>query len=392
MPSIAVRSLTVQTRGRTLLEDVTLDVPAAGTLAVIGPRGAGKTTLLRTLAGLQDHVSGDVVIGDRVANLADPRSRGLAFAPEDPPLHPRLDVFDNLAFAASLEPGASDVETAARAGAVADLLALGDLLALWPDDLDLAQRQRVTLGRELIRDRAGYLFDDVFSAQPERVRPHLRSLVVQWQRARHRTSIFTTESVADALALGDQIAVLHRGELFQAGDPRDVYEAPQDVLVASVVGSPPMNLVPAQVAGTQLLTALGPWTLSADRMRRLAGRERAVAGIRPEDVGLVGPGIAAPAGSIEFSARAGDVEWRGADQLVYLECRIPPELAAVVAGLENVYDFDLFQEFLVAQVPAHLAVTPGAQTRVAIAPARVHLFDADDGLDIGLSAGERPLG
>jgi multiple sugar transport system ATP-binding protein len=388
MASIALRQVTVRSRGHTVLDEVSLEVPAATSLAILGLRGAGKTTLLRTLAGLRDHAGGDVLIGDQVVNLADPRSRRLALAPDDPRLHPRLDVFDNLAFAAALEPGADDTNTAAAVSAVADLLALGDLMDVRADALDAAQRQRVALGRELVRDCPGYLFDDVFSAQPERVRPHLRSLVDQWQRSRHRTSIHTTETVEDALALGDQVAILHRGELRQSGTPREVYEHPDDVVAASLLGNPPINLLPAHVAGARLMTALGPWSSTAWPADRLARHSSVILGVRPEHV-RVGGGTpsAASAAAVVFTARVGAVEWRGADQLLYLACPLPQELSGVVSDLEDLNELDLFQEFIVARVPAEVPAVPGQDVRVAIAAEHVHIFDSCVGFDIAL--GER---
>lgn len=386
MSSIAARHLSVRSGGRTRLDDVSLHVPAGTSLAVMGPRGAGKTTLLRALAGLQDHAAGDVLIGERVLNLADPRARGLALLAAEPSLHPRLDVFDNLGFAASLEPGSEKTAIAAQVSAVAQLLALDGLLDLRPDDLDAAQRQRVALGRELIRDCAGYLFDDAFAQQPEQVRPHLRSVVSQWQRARHRTSIYATETVGDALMLGDQVAVLHRGHLHQIGPPREVYAEPHDVVCAAVLGSPPMNFVPASVDGGQLVTAVGPWSTSAARAGRLAGHRWVIAGVRPEDVTVVAEGSAPPAGAFTFSASVGDVEWRGADQLLYVPCPIPAAFSGAVSALEDAIDLDIFQEFIVAQVPATVAVAAGQDVRVAIAPDRVRVFDAQLGVDIQLGA------
>lgn len=386
MSSIATRHLSVRPRGRTGLDDVSLHVPDGTSLAVVGPRGAGKTTLLRALAGLQDHAAGDVLIGQRALNLADPRERGLALLAADPGLHPRLDVFDNLGFAASLEPGSEATAVAAGVSAVAHLLALEDLLELWPDDLDGAQRQRVALGRELVRDSAGYLFDDAFAQQPEQVRPHLRSVVSQWQRARSRTSIYATETVGDALVLGDQVAILHRGELHHVGPPREVYDEPDDVVSAAVLGSPPMNFVPASVDGRQLVTAVGPWSTTAARTDRLAGHRRVIVGVRPEHLAVVADGSPAPVGAFTFSAQVGEVEWRGADQLLYLPCPIVAELAGATSALEDTIDLDIFQEFIVAQVPAELAVAAGQEVRVAIMPDRVHVFDAQIGFDVLLGA------
>ena len=135
-----------------------------------------------------------------VVNAAGPRTRDLAMVFQDYELHPQLDVFDNLAFSSTLRRGFDKAALADRVREVAEFLAIADLLESKPADLDDAQRQRVALGRSLVRDAAAYLFDAPFSAQSDRVRTHVRSVTTQWQAENDRTSIFTTSDVAEALS------------------------------------------------------------------------------------------------------------------------------------------------------------------------------------------------
>ncbi len=267
MTSIELRNLTVAGPGdRPLLDDVSLKVENGSTLAIVGPSGAGKSLLLRVLIGLDEQTSGEILIDDVDVTKANPRSRDLSMTFQDYALHPQLDAFDNLAFSSTLRRdkpakrfrrGKLDkVAITDRVNSVSEFLALTDLLELKPAELDDAQRQRVALGRALVREAAAYLFDDPFSEQAPRVRPHVRSVTSQWQTEEGRTSIFTTSDIAEALTLADRVAVLHQGFVHQVGTPRELYEAPKDMFVAGFLGSPPMNLVPARPTGQQLVMPL----------------------------------------------------------------------------------------------------------------------------------------
>ncbi|AWB93094.1 ABC transporter ATP-binding protein [Aeromicrobium chenweiae] len=387
MTSIEVRHLTTASRtgSRPLLDDIVLDVPEGTTLAVTGPRGGGKSLLLRTLAGLEDHTGGDILLGDTVVNAVGPRGRDLAMVFQDYALHPHLDVFDNLAFSSTLRRGFDKDELSDRIHEVAELLALGDLLDLKPADLDDAQRQRVALGRSLVRDAQAYLFDSPFSAQSERVRTHVRSVTTQWQQERGRTSIFTTSSVEEALSNADRVAVMHQGFIHQVGTPRDLYERPADMFVAGYLGAPPMNLVPAFPMGKELVMPLATMLLDEPLLERIGERGVVVAGIRPEHcydaTGVGGQAVTDP---VEFTTRIDDVEWRGSSQFAYLGYEIAPEVEELLDEVEDLLEFDLFQSFLVAELAADSTLEPGMSIRVVIPRQRVHVFDPETGENLTL--------
>ena len=185
MTTIEVRHVSLDAPdGRRLLDDVSLSVASGSRLAVCGPPGAGKTALLRVLVGLDDHTDGDVVIDGTVVNAVGPRQRDMAMVFSDFALHPHLDVYDNLAFAARLRRGGDPDAIDDQVEEVADFLALDHVLEHKPSELDDSQRQRVAIGRALVRDALGYLFDEPFTAQDARVRAHVRSVTTQWQSDR----------------------------------------------------------------------------------------------------------------------------------------------------------------------------------------------------------------
>jgi multiple sugar transport system ATP-binding protein len=386
MTSIEVRNLTMAAKGgRPLLDDISLTVPSGETLALTGPSGAGKSLLLKTLIGLEEHTSGDILIDDVVVNSAGPRRRDLAMVFQDFALHPHLDVFDNLAFAATLRRGYDRKELSERINEVAELLALGELLDLKPAELDDAQRQRVALGRSLVRDAKAYLLDAPFSQQSERVRTQVRSVASQWQQENQRTSIFTTNDVAEALSTADRVAVMHQGYIHQVGTPRDLYERPADMFVAGYLGSPPMNLVPAFPIGRQLVMPLATMLIDDELLERIGERGVVVAGIRPEHCyDASGGGGQTVTDRVEFTTRIDDVEWRGSSQFAYLGYDIAPEVEDLLNEVEDLLEFDLFQNFLVAELAPESTLRPGMSIRVVIPRQRVHVFDPETGENLTL--------
>jgi multiple sugar transport system ATP-binding protein len=295
-------------------------------------------------------------------------------------LHPHLDVYDNLAFAARLRRDLDSDEIDDRVEEVAELLALTHVLELKPADLDDSQRQRVAIGRSLVRDALGYLFDEPFTAQDQRVRTHVRSVTTEWQADRGRTSIFTTSDAHEGLTLADRMAVMHRGIVHQVGSPRDLYDHPADLFVAAFLGAPAMNLLPAQVSGNQLLMPLATMPIDETFRDRLGDRHMVIVGIRPELChDATTPEGRAVVDRVDFTTRIDDVEWHGKTQLVYLGYELDPDVEATLTDIEDALDFDLFSNFIVAELPASSELRAGMTARIVVPRAAVHVFDAQTG-------------
>ena len=381
MTTIEVRHVSLDAPdGRRLLDDVSLSVPSGSQLAVCGPHGAGKSALMRVIVGIDDHTDGDVVIDGVVVNAVGPRQRDVAMVFSDFALHPHLDVYDNLAFAARLRRGTDDDAIDDRVEEVAEFLALSHLLELKPDELDDSQKQRVAIGRSLVRDALGYLFDEPFTAQDDRVRAHVRSVTTRWQAERQRTSIFTTSDVHEALTLADRIAVMHQGYVHQVGSPREIYDQPADLFVAGFLGVPAMNLVPARLSGQQLVMPLASIPVDEALRQRLGDREMVLVGIRPEQCHDATTSAGREVRErVEFTTRIDDVEWRGKTQLVYLGYELDPSVEETLTELEDSLDFDLFQNFVVAELPASSELRSGMTARIVVSRDAIHIFDAQTG-------------
>lgn len=376
MASIELRDVSFLHGDRALLEHVNLTVPDGQTLAIVGPPGAGKSLLLAILVGLQEPTSGDVLIDGEVVTTASPRARDLSMLFDDFALHPHLDVYDNLAFSSTLRRGYDRAELAERIEGVAEFLALDTVLSHRPDSLDDARRQRVATGRALVREAGAYLLDEPFAAQSDRLRSHVRSVVLQWQADHGRTTILTTTDIGEALSSADRVAVLHQGFVHQVGAPRELYEKPADMFVAGYLGAPPMNLIPGFPGSEGIETPVGTFVVDTALRERIAGRDVVVVGVRPEH--LV-ESESVPQGGFGISASVDDVEWHGRSQFIYLGYTIDPAIEVVLSEVEDLVEFDLFQSFVAVELPSDRTIAAGSTLTIAARPEHVHVFDPVSG-------------
>jgi multiple sugar transport system ATP-binding protein len=211
-------------------------------LVLLGPSGCGKTTLLRTIAGLEEATEGEVLIGGNVVNGLPPRARHVAMVFQSYALYPHKSVLDNIVFPLKAE----DMSKAARrekAEWAAGLLGIDHLLGRKPRQLSGGERQRVALARAMVREPSVFLLDEPLSNLDAKLRASARDELKQFQARLETTTIYVTHDQAEAMGLGDRIAVMYEGKVRQLGPPREVYEDPADTFVATFLGAPPMNLV-----------------------------------------------------------------------------------------------------------------------------------------------------
>ncbi len=224
-----------------------LTVEAGELLALVGPSGCGKTTMLRLIAGLEEPDTGTVSLDGHVMNKAAPKERDVAMVFQHHALYPHLTVFENLGLGLKLRK-ASRTEIERRVKEAAGMLGLMSCLDRFPRALSGGQRQRVALGRAIIRRPKLFLFDEPLSNLDAPLRAQMRREIVQLQRQLGVTTIFVTHDQAEALAIGDRVAVMYQGALQQVAPPLDVYHQPANLFVAGFIGSPPMNLFPGLIA------------------------------------------------------------------------------------------------------------------------------------------------
>jgi ABC-type sugar transport system ATPase subunit len=315
--------------GAPVLDAVDVTIPSGELLVVLGPSGSGKTTLLRLIAGLESPTSGRVWIDGRDATGVRPDRRDVAMVFQQPALYPHLTVFDNLAFGLRAR-GFPRNQMRSRVNMIAGLLGLDALLARRPGALSGGERQRVAIGRAIVRQPRVLLFDEPFSSLDLPLRAALREEVVALHRRFATTWILVTHDQAEALQMGDRVAVLDRGRLLQCGPPRAIYERPTDRFVATFVGNPPMNILSCEVERNgeghriHFIAARHGLSWVMPDCKGPAGwpegLDQVELGLRPEaiDVRVDGPAEAIAATSPTLPAQVRRVEFNGHELLATL--------------------------------------------------------------------------
>lgn len=336
---------------------VTLNVEAGEQLAIVGPSGSGKSTLLRLIAGLEPPSGGEIWISGRRADGLPPASRDIAMVFQTPALYPHLNVFANLAFGLKARRVPSS-EIRSRIDEVATRLGLSDVLARRPHTLSGGQRQRVALGRAFARRPAVLLLDEPFSALDAPLRADLRTALAELHRAYRPTLLHVTHDQAEAMALGDRLALFDLGQLQALGTPQALYDHPPSRFVGTFLGSPPMNLVPVSILDrgeTVLLsTDAGP---ALDLPRSLVPQPGSLLlGIRPESLHLGAP--ADPSSHLTIHAHLERLE------------RLGHESTAILR---------LNSLRLLARLPAHSPLPTGDSVPVSLDLSQASWFDPQTG-------------
>ncbi len=349
-------------------------------LVLVGPSGCGKSTALRMVAGLEDITDGELLIGGRVVNALAPRERDVAMVFQSYALYPHLTVRENIGFGLRVR-GTSRADRGRAVEEAAALLELTAHLDRKPGQLSGGQRQRVAMGRAIVRRPAAFLMDEPLSNLDAKLRVSMRAEITRLQQLTRTTTVYVTHDQIEAMTMGDRVAVLDRGQLQQIGPPRDLYEAPVNLFVASFIGSPAMNLMSAHIVegGAALMVrgqrlAVGGGDLPA-RLARSGGAE-VILGIRPEHFVLAGED-----GPMTLAATAGMVEHLGATLLARLDPGAHEDAAARLS-----FDSDMADDLsrrrgeLLAVLDPEAPVSPGAPVRLGMREGKVHLFDATTGV------------
>lgn len=228
------------------VKDVTLTVREGQFAVLVGPSGCGKTTTLRMIAGLEDVTRGEIHIGGVKVNDLPPRRRDVAMVFQHYSLYPHLRARDNLGFGLKVRR-VPKAEIGKRVEEIADILHVSHLLDRRPAEMSGGERQRVAIGRALVRNPKVYLFDEPLSNLDAKLRLEMRSEIKRIHQRFQTTAVYVTHDQAEAMSMADRLAILDAGELRQEGGPLEVYQRPRDLFVARFLGSPPMNLIKGRV-------------------------------------------------------------------------------------------------------------------------------------------------
>jgi len=340
-----------------VIEDLDLEIRDEEFMVLVGPSGCGKSTALRMIAGLEEISDGEISIDGRVVNRVAPKDRDIAMVFQSYALYPHMTVRQNLEFGLRIRKFAQ-AEIDRRVGEAAEILGLPELLDRKPRQLSGGQRQRVAVGRAIVRNPRVFLFDEPLSNLDAKLRVQMRAEISKLQQRLKTTTIYVTHDQVEAMTMGHRIAILHDGILQQLGTPLEVYEKPENVFVATFIGTPPMNFFGARLTdGGKKLVAFelelpvpDPWQ-GATRERD--GREVLV-GIRPENLLDAGSGGRGPTARMQVDVEV--VEPLGHEVLVHGK---------------------FGDALLVAKADPHRTPKMGQRLELVIELDGLHLFDSE---------------
>lgn len=230
------------------LDNIDLHIPDGSFVVLLGPTGAGKTTTLRLIAGLENADSGDISIDGHSVIDTTPAQRNVAMVFQQYSLYPHLSVRDNLAFPLKspiLRTAKSEI--ALRVAEVAEVLQISDKLDNKATELSGGEMQRVSIGRALVRSPSIFLMDEPLSSLDAKLRSELRLELKRLQADLGATFLHVTHDQVEAMTMATHVGVLNEGKLVQFGTPRQIYENPDSIYVASRLGLPRINTLPASL-------------------------------------------------------------------------------------------------------------------------------------------------
>jgi len=318
MASVTFKGVVKKFGSFVAVSDLDLEICDEEFFVLLGPSGCGKTTTMRMVAGLEEVSAGEIKIGSDRVNDVLPKYRDVAMVFQSYALYPHLTVENNIGYPLKVRK----VPLPERQRIVAEVarrVELEPMLNRLPRELSGGQRQRVALARAIVRTPRVFLMDEPLSNLDAKLRVQMRSELKRLQHELRVTTIYVTHDQIEAMTLAHRVAVMNKGVIEQLGTPKEIYNDPRTLFVAGFIGSPPMNLVEGEVKDGVFSSAGG---LRVEGFNH-ANVARAVLGVRPEDIHVVGakdPGInlAAPIYSVELTGESTFVSVHAGDRLLIM--------------------------------------------------------------------------
>jgi multiple sugar transport system ATP-binding protein len=395
----------VYTGGVKALDDLSLGVKEGEFMVLVGLSGCGKSTALRSIAGLEEITGGTISIGSRVVNDLPPKERDIAMVGQNYVLYPRMTVEENLAFGLKLR-NTPRAQVKRRVTEAARMLGLEPYLSRHPATLSAGQRQRVAMGRAIVREPQAFLMDEPLSRLDADLRVAMRTALGQLHERLGVTTVYVTHDQVEALTLADRVCVMRDGRIQQADTPLQVLAAPANLFVAAFLGSPPMNFVAAALerdggpcvrfAGRRLPV---PAALLDSRpgLDRYFGRQ-VILGVRPSDFEDAAWGDPSWA---PFPVTVSVTEELGSEIHAIFPIDAPPVEHARIAGTFGIAGTGEggarpdgtasaasgSRSRWIARVSPLSVPRPGQPLELAVDTSALHFFDPVSGEAIGATAG-----
>ena len=335
-----------------VVSDFNLHVDDHEFIVFLGPSGCGKSTILRMMAGLEEISGGELKIGGKVVNDAEPGDRSIAMVFQNYALYPHMSIRDNIAFGLRrLKTPESEITE--RIASVTKMLGLEAYLDRKPTELSGGQQQRVAIARAMIKTPDVFLFDEPLSNLDAKLRAHMRIEIARLHKELKTTTVYVTHDQMEAMTLADRIVLLNKGDIEQVGTPEEIYDKPKTLFVAGFIGTPAMNFLHLKASKSD-----DGWVLASGQTRlEIAGNSFAlidgqdvVVGIRPSKLDVAPAAIEGKtlSGVAEF------VEFHGDEVLV----------GTSIDGTQ-----------VTAFVPAHKRPREGDKVHLTFDESQIHLFD-----------------
>jgi len=339
-----------------VIREFDLEIHDSEFMVLVGPSGCGKSTLLRMLAGLEEVTGGKISIDDRVVNNLAPKDRDIAMVFQNYALYPHMTVRQNLEFGLKIRKTPSQ-EMEQRVNEAAEILGIRQFLDRRPRQLSGGQRQRVAVGRAIVRKPSVFLFDEPLSNLDAKLRVQMRAEIAKLHQRLKTTTVYVTHDQVEAMTMGSRICVLKDGDLQQVGTPLEVYENPENLFVATFIGTPPMNFLRARLSGDAATLEYDGASLPVpERYRQVTqggGGREVLVGIRPENF------------------KAAQDNTRGPAAPLHVKVEIVEPL-----GHEVIVHGRIGETVLVAAVDPHEAPGVGDEARLFVELDAVRMFDA----------------
>ncbi|MFW5956689.1 MAG: ABC transporter ATP-binding protein [Halorhabdus sp.] len=349
MSDIHVENLTKEFGDVTAVNAVDFEIQDGEFVVLVGPSGCGKSTTLRLLAGLERATDGQIMMGGEDVTDRAPAARDVAMVFQNYALYPHMTARRNISFGLNDGEGTPVENVDEKIDEVARMLDIADLLDRKPGELSGGEKQRVAIGRALVREPKLLLMDEPLSNLDAKLRIQMRAELSQLHDEIQTTTVYVTHDQAEAMTLGDRVVVLNDGKIQQVDPPRTLYDLPTNRFVAEFIGSPAMNTLEVTVDGTDAVAdGLSICLPGFDASNVDAG----LLGIRPEDIVVDG----SASGQIDVEVLA--VETLGNRNLIH----------GSVAG-----------QLLTVETHVDATFDPGETVAASVDPDRLHLFDAASG-------------
>lgn len=341
--------------------DFNLDIKKHEFIVFVGPSGCGKSTTLRMIAGLEQITSGALFIDGKFSNLLEPGERELAMVFQSYALYPHMTVYNNLAFSLREHHVPKD-EIEKRVKRVCKILELDQYLDRKPGNLSGGQCQRVALGRAIIRNTGIFLMDEPLSNLDAKLRVQMRSEIVNLHRELNATTIYVTHDQTEAMTMATRIVVMKGGYVQQIGEPKEIYNHPANVFVATFIGSPAMNICNAHlnkgvIAFNEEHKYKLPKALNEAVAKYYKEKEKPL-----DDIDVI------------FGVRPEDIMIYNGEGKSYLEIKLD-----FVELLGNEYHLHskIGDQKIVLKAPARTEYSIGETIKVKFDDERVHIFDKE---------------